>query len=1136
MLKNLTKLKNIICKIVLVLGVLFLALCTRVNFTTTKTVLALNKQDVSDDMLSSHNFYSTSSNYITSNSNWTTITPSDETNADSFKKGIVNVEKIDQTIKDDETATDNKTDGTIVNNLWDNYGLFTSPGKVSNITIDEEEDKGVNNYLMINAHNFSGHIGYESDDFTLEKGSYYKIAITLKTINDSADIEVKDNEEDELTTEHRTSDAKASIYLDGISDTKAITSYELISTNNSWSTYYFYISTSSFESESNLTLQLYLGSKENSSQGAVFFSNVKIEEYSESEYNKEVTEDLATKDNVNVISLNNNYVYDFVSNSSFESNLDNWTTIGSANGGDIFSTIIDTTTSGYLKGNSKYPAIPSNNNTSVNNINALAIYSNPNENGSTYYGVESSKFSIKQYGLYRISLWAYSNSGSENGAYITLYDVDNTDKKVQTKISTSATTSSTSLNNNWTEYEFYIQGNALRDSNLKLQFTIGTSEEKDDTLNYAMFDDIRIQEINYTQFSSGKSDTNTLSLTTDLSSGYLISNYTFDLVENTETSFTKPLNPSNWTLEGSGEQVFAGVVNTNTTTFANNSSYYGNINNLINPGKISPSYPIDSNNVLMMGTNQKNKSISFKTASTFSLSSNSYYKLSFDVFTQNLSESNKGANFVVTDSNGATLLAIENIQTNNAWTNYTYYLSTNMFSKTCNVTLSLNNVDAYAYFDNIELTSIESDLYSELKENTSLNFVEIGTNLLANEESWTTTDNTDTATTGFINAEDHEISVDDKEIAFVLSDTKDVEYYLTSKDSINLSTDSFYKISVYVNTRDIKKLNADDNTEYGASFFIKSSDELYGFNNINTDATEFEKYIIYVTTGTNTNCNVLLGLGSEDNKVSGIAYFTNLEIVKFDSKTHMESDKALNTNIKTTDVELLTSSDDGSSDSDNDSSLTIYTPNWLAISSLVTSAAMIIAILAFFIRKINFKKKKKKVSTNYDRRQTLDKRYDLKERIAYREELIEGLNSELKSIKETTDEVVKEHNEKLNAIKSATDDSSDALKKKLDDLYKKKLEISKEHNKIIAQDKLNASKEEDIAYNEKIQAIEKEEKTLNSKIKSIEKSYNKEKDKLDDLVTRSENRQKEINAEITSIKKEIEEINNELTNLNNPKK
>ncbi len=1134
MSKNLTKIKNFLGKIIIVLGIICLALFARVDIKSAKTVFALNKKDVSEDFLTNPNFYSTSSSNIASNSHWSTVTPDDEDNASSFKKGIVNVDRIEQTITEDKDKTTTGSNGVIVNNLWKNYGLFESPGKVSSVEIGSENTDGINNYLMINAYNFSGHIGYKSDSYTLQKGSYYKIAVTLKTINKTTDVEVKDDKDDELTTETRSSDASASIYLDGISDSKAATKFENLKTNNAWKTYYFYISTNSFTAESNINIQLYLGSKTNQCQGAVFFSEVKIEQYSESEYNKEATASRLSDSNVNGIDLNNAYDYTLVSNGNFEKGLTDWNIIGSATTGDVFVTAFDTRSNGYLRGNSKYPAIPKNNNSSSSNVNAIAIYSNPDDNKSTYYGVESNTFTIKQYGLYRISLWAYSDSGSSNGAYITLFDNDNDTKTISQQISTSVSSDSKSLTNDWTEYEFYVQGHSLRDCNLKLQLTIGKDSSKDSTVNYAMFDDIRVQEINYSQYNSGKKSTNTLAMTSTQDSSYLIANNNFDDVKNEDMDTNKPLTPAGWTLNSVSDSIYAGVINTNAVSFASRVSNYGKISNLLNPGKIDQYSPTDINNVLMMGTSSTNKTITYTTESTFSLSANSYYKLSFNVFTQELGDSNKGADFYITDSNNVQLIAIENMRTNSAWATYTYYIATNASAKTCNAILNLSNTACYAYFDNIQLTSITKDLYNELIGTENENqFIDLNKNYLTDTNNWTKSSNgTPNANVGFIKSSDYDISVDGEKIIYISSNTGDTNYTLTSVDDISVTANSFYKLTAYINTYDIRKFASDNNTKYGAKFCIKYNDKVNGIYNITTNTNEFVKYTIYLATNDTTTLKLILGLGNEDNLVSGTAYFTKIEVTKFDSETAMNDDRAIVSDNTSTYIEKQVAETENGDNSDEDNKTTTYSPNWLAISSLITSVAMVAAIIAFFIRKIDFKKKRKKVTTNYDRRKTLDKRYDIKERIEYRESLIEGLNKDLEDIKNTTKAFKADYDNKLNQLKTSADTSSESLRKQYDDLEAKKLEISKVHNAKIAEDKLHASKEEDIKYNEEVAVIEKEQKAISIKIKHIDKVYDKEKVKYEELIARSEKRQKEIKDEIENIRKEIKSINEELINLN----
>ncbi|MBE5735081.1 MAG: hypothetical protein E7361_01365 [Clostridiales bacterium] len=1131
MLKTLTKMKNLLLKIVVILGVITLALCTRINTSPTKIVQALNKEDVSEDKLTAPNFYSSSTSYISSNSHWKTNIPNDETNADSFKKGIVNVEKIEEVIKADTQDTAIENGDKIVNNLWDKYGLFTSPGKLSNITIDKENQDGIYNYLMINTTDISGHMGYTSDKFNLDKGSFYRIAVTLKTINDSKVIDVKESKDDETTQVTRSSDAKASIYLNGV-NTDIDTEYELINTNNQWQTYEFYISTSSFNSCSDVSLDLFLGSKTESCKGVVFFSDVKIEQYSESKYIEE-TEKISSLDNKKiVIDMNNSYDYDFVANASFEdSNIGNsWSTIGSRNTGNVFYDIIDTTSNGYIKGDSKYPAIPDNNNSNRENIKALALYSDPSEDKATFYGVQSNEFIIKQYGLYRISVWAYSNSNASKGAYITLKDADNADNTVSQQISTTASSGS-SLCNNWKEYDFYIQGNSLRDTNLQLQLTIGSASSGDTEKNYAIFDDIRVQEIDYAQYNSGKTDSNTLSLT-PTNTNSMITNYTFDAVEQElGNSKNGPLKPSSWTGT-TPTGTYSGVINTNETLFDANKSNYGIINNLINPGSINQL--VNSNNVLMMGTSYTNKAISYKTASTFKFEASSYYEVSFDVYTQNLTDSTKGANVSITDSNNIELMSIKNIQTNNEWEHHTYYIATNLAEKNCDMTLSLVNTDAYAYFDNIRVNKIESALYEEYKESKDdKQFFDLSKNLFGNANAWKTTGNTDNATVGFLEADEHTSSRDEA-IAYITSETADVSYKITYADTISLSASSYYKISAYINTDNIAKLTADGHDEYGASFMINFEDKMQGIENIITDTNSFEQFVLYVQTTGASDINIIFGLGHEDNKVSGIAYFTDLQIEKLADEAAMTADKEANSDIKTITIK---GTEDKTEDSETDDTTTpqAYGANWLAISSLITSAAMIVAVFAYFIRKIDWKKRTKKVSTDYDRRSTLDKRYDMKERIEYRESLITALNQELSNLKDTTAKVKAESESKLEALRSTADDSSENLKKQMKELYNKKLEISKEHNALIAKDKLNASKEEDLIYNDKIAKIEKEEKAIAKKIKFIEKAYDREKAKYDALIERSNTRQEEIKSEIYKIKEEIKSINDELINLNTGK-
>ncbi len=1136
MSKSLDKLKQIMCKIALVLGIILFALIGKFGIVkNVQNVFATNKEDISEDKLSNPNFYSTSGNYISTTSSWTTITPDDESdNASNYKKGIVNINKIEKTIESDAEETD-IVDNKLQDNLWKNYGLFKSPGRTSNLTIDDENTEGVNNYLMINAYNFSGHMGYKSKEFTLNKSSYYKISVSLKTINDTATGYVKSEDDDTLETETRKSDAFASIYIDGISDTEATTSFENINTKNTWQTYNFYINTSSFSDEKNLTIKLYLGSKDTKCQGAVFFNQVKIEEYSEAEYNNNVPAAESLKSNEHLISLNNSYIYDIVDNASFDNNLVDWQTVGSANTGDVFVNIVDTQTAGgYVKGNQKYPNIPENNNSSTSNNSALLLYSNADENNATYYGVKSNKFTIKQYGLYRLSFWAYSDCSNSTVGYATLLDSDKESTKLSMAISNTPTGSS-NLTNNWKQYSIYISGNTLRDSNLQLIFSIGKdNDNKASGENYVFFDDVRMQEVTYSQFSSGKSADNTLNLTAVPSTSNLVSNGTFDSIENDSLSTNKPISPASWTITGKTNSVYAGVINTNERIFNNNYSNYTNSTILRNPGKIGDAVT-NSNNVLMMGTTSKQQNIKYTTSNTISLSANSYYKFEFDCYTQNFStDNNNGASVKLLDSNNGEIVAVKDIRTNNEWQHYTYYIATNLNSNKCNIELALSNVDAYAYFDNISITSISSELYNNLIANhTDLNIVDLNKNYFGNSANWTVDTNIEYAYNGFLKSNEFAMSTDGEDIGYVMADTNDVKYGISSTNSITLASESWYKISLYINTKDIAKLvNPDNITEYGAYFTITYGDHIDGHYNINTNADELVKYILYIKPTSETSVKINLGLGTDDNKVIGEAYFTKLEIVKLGSESEMTNDKEANLDAIVKSITTIADTTEDNTDTEETEPYSA-TPAWLLISSLVTSAAMILAILAYFIKKIKIHPRKKKVDTSYDRRQTLDKQFDAKEKIAYRKELIANLTTELNEIKAQTDAYKEAEKAKLDALQDIADKDTADLRTKLKDLYNQKVEISKVHNKDIAENKMSASKEKDAEYNLQIYEIEKQEKQISIKIKHIERNYNKEMAKYDDLIKRSDTRQEEIRKEIRLIKQEIKDINDSLNAMIN---
>ena len=153
--------------------------------------------------------------------------------------------------------------------------------------------------LMINAKssnttNETNHIGYESNSISLTSYSFYRFSVwTLTQTN-----------------------ASASIYLSGLDDNVANTSFESYS-SSVWTEYRFFIATG-IDAQS-VKIELWLGSNTQDSLNAVFFDHVTATKLSENYF----TEDALANSRTNVIDLRD-FASPLITNPDFESGFSGW--------------------------------------------------------------------------------------------------------------------------------------------------------------------------------------------------------------------------------------------------------------------------------------------------------------------------------------------------------------------------------------------------------------------------------------------------------------------------------------------------------------------------------------------------------------------------------------------------------------------------------------------------------------------------------------------------------------------------------------------------------------------------------------------------------------------------------------------
>lgn len=1033
-------------------------------------------------------------------SNWTVTSDSDTSNSDRFVSGIMNLTS--------STAWSS--------NYENNFHLAETDNPDDGSTTDK-------NYLYMNNYSTAPiKYGYASESFSLSKNSYYHISVRLKTTNSE--------------------NAKASLYITGGSDTIKM---EDVYTNGTWKEYTFYIATNSISDLSSIQLEVWLGSKTSGSCGAVFVDSVRVFQYDESTFKSTTNKDSSTSVYTN---LNENVSIPFANN-GFESDLTGWT-LSASNSVDSSNQLISSVQIGNGFNSNLTDTWGATNPYTINTFNndrALLIANKT----SLISGVESPKISIKQHGLYRLSVWAYSDCDTGNGATILVKEVGLGEEALAyNTLSVSKTTTTNAVNSNWTEYSVYIQGSAFSDTSVRLCLFLGTpaigDTEASPTNGYVYFDEVKIQELDYSSYSTAVENmSNAVELNiTSSDTQYLVPNGDFNKAKNEKNSVVYPLAPNNFSktiLDIDGNTIteaktYSGIVNINTTHWNKNKSNYPT--DVVNPGTFNGKSTDEStNNVLMIGTNNPTIKQVYS-SETFDLSASSYYKVSFYVQTQILPQYNTGV--TVKFYNGSNYIyKSENINTHGEWQYIEFYIKTGDSALTSTFDLSLDYTNGYAFFDELHVESFESeDAFNSIVTSSDKVF----------DLTYETFDTQNTFN-GYFNGTftdnekemvNHGITSINGNNVLYISSTVDTYFTFSSSKTYSLTSGSYYKLSVdvytlYLSQEEQNHVYDKDNKllPYGVTLALKDSDGtfIHSIENVNTDTlnngnNKFTTYTFYIKANQDISTYLYLSLGNEDSYVSGTVYFDN---IRFTTSTQEEYDAdKLDSSLEDVSLFIEDTTEDADTDVDDSEEDTEEKDEfefpWILISSLITGLAIIIAIVGYFIRKVKFQKAPK-IKTSYDRRKTLDVELDRRERIAMRQSMIEELklqlhtiDDEIAAIKEMFD--VKEAQILINdkARREQITNDKNAIVAKRED-------ATKEYKSILNSDASN--KEKEVAekhFARYIAKLNKQEEQLQKLLEQKETSSALLKLKREQQLQRFIDAQLEIQKEIERIEAEIEQI------------
>lgn len=1109
------KSKNFVCCLILCVAMITFAF-TGTHIKNQTVILAESNnhivQDVSETVFGKgYNFGSTTTSTSPSSpSGWTLVESSTET--DNIVKGVVNVES--------ETSFDTEKCETIRPIM----------------PIEDKDNTDYYKNLMINASEGSGRLAYETNkSLTLEANSFYRISVMLYT------------EKGSTAEDGHLSDTTASIYLTGLLDKEKNSEiyeqhkFESISTVGTWEEYAYYIDT---DESASVKLQLWLGSETTDSEGAVFFNEIRILRYSEDAYYKQLSDisDEADDQN-NIISLSQKYDA-VVENGNFEDgSLNGWEriTTSTLDNSEQLYDAVDVNTFSIV--NSDLSITPPGSNCSRNNQLALFLY---NKNDG-YQAVESSTFTIEKQTYYKINFWAKSDCNIGNGATVKLVDKseNNPVSSASLTLATNFTKNSNTFRNDWTNYSFYVYGPATGSKTVTVQIWLGTEESK--TSGYVFVDDFKIQKVNYETFSKNSSSTNCTSFNLNNESDkYTIANGNFDKTQNENSQKVYPAVPSNWTkTENSSKNsdTFSGIVNTIETSFKPEDFGTTSVYPTVKPGLLINEVSED-NNVLMIGSTDPKNQQTYQ-SDNITLEANSFYNLSCYVFTDYIKEdlsTNYGARIsLLTDTE--TLFAQHNILfEDNQWHKINVKIKTGTNSKTAKINLSFDNLIGYVYFDRVELNKISSeDVFNDKSFDTSTTkYVDLSfenfdnrtfnknyTNIQKIEKVNNWTFNSNSEIPGIIHgiiSSDNSIVTDiapaplsENKNYLYINALHDASHSYTSNESYTFNADNYYKISVNVLTKNISTSN-DEDVVNGARIALKDSAKIM-IKGINTDGI-WKTYTIYTKLKESLTSAIVLGLGDSSEETSGQVLFDNLVI-----KTITEEE--YNTELDGADLSTIATFIDHTelnNTEDNNNSVWENNFNWLLVPSIITALAIIIAVVGFYVRKIKFNRKPK-IKTNYDRRKTLDKDIDRREKIALRKQIIDELNAELKAIDIEISDFNKLTEEHLEKVKIDIQKEQEELNKQKIEIEIKKKEATAERERKLKESPefvsdIKAEKE----YNNFIAKLDKQELSIQKKINEKSIKYENVKTTNKDKLTKYLERKEYIQLQIAKIEAEIEEI------------
>ena len=878
-----------------------------------------------------------------------------EINNENFTKDSGNIFPIKSVTgftaySNNEEASNSNPNCGVIDLLDDDYATRFSIAQENRLGID-------NRVLMLSSESQDINFGYRTKEaIKMNANSNYMVTV-------------------DVYTEQNAEIANISLY----NNNEVFTSLSKVSSYCTWTTYHLFVKTAEEAVELKLGLNIV-------GQGSVLFDNISCYELN----NKELQDKIEKQTTSHIEYAYKNEVNNELTVANYTAN-DNQLYTGSK--------YISLPTTNFIDGKNdeEYTEISTVNDSDGTNSSAIKI--NNKQKTFVEYTTADAIINAKQGLVYKVSVTAKTKSLSGK-ASLRLVDTSITEEltseeKEKNTISITSNTSS-SVNNNYQNFVFYIKSSPKKDTNYKLVISLG--EEENLTSG-----ELYISQINVTKIKTSniKSDSNCKTI--DLVDKYALSgnslyvnNGEFDAysIEDAEKPF--PAKASNWTeTTGTGIQTY-GVVNTLKANFDKLT------NKLIYP------YVDETNENILMMYNQNADSLIY-TSESKSLTANGYHKFTIDV--QSQAESIKISLMAKKEGNEFEIASKSILTGAKTWTTLTFYIKTGSQPIDAYLKASLiSSNEACAFIDNVtfDYPSAHEKGYNEATNSDFTAKVDL-TDLLSNKlftaeanenANYEIIDleNADFNTlVGSENVENFEKFTFENKKVIKLQNRNDTDFHASSNLAYKMSSGKKYKLSIDVFSVGLRT-EVEDADFDKMGFGIKLSGFEKSMSAKQTNGL-WKTYTFFINPENDVTSYLELHLGSEDLAISGTVYFGNIQFVELEEDEDFENLKTMENTLVLKEVEKSKEEDNKKDETTNEEKSEIDKQTLLyLIPSIVFALAIVITIVGVFSRKIKWKKRSKKSKNAYDRNKTVNKQYYERKATMLREQKLRELNKQVEDL------------------------------------------------------------------------------------------------------------------------------------------